>query len=371
MGSDNIGDYQYLATAQLRSSTESYVFGTDPKVVPSLHFSGTPNPSITWETANTYNVALEGTLWNGLLGFEVEYFFSKRNDILARRNASIPIYAGLTLPDENIGKAQNQGFELTLSHQNNIGEVKYNISANVTHTSNKIIYMDESPNVPDYQKREGHPIDSWLLYKTDGIFQTQQQFDDTAVRWSGSQVGDIVYLNQDGDNSISANDRVRLYKSSMPKFIYALNLGFSYKGLDMNMLWQGQTGAWTYINPTSRNGDINIPMWLYNGRWTPETAGSATMPRAFYHRSESVNTQSSDFWLKDASFLRLKSLELGYTLPKNIVSKVSISNARVYVSGFNLLLFDKIKDYDPEVVNDLGVFYPATRTYNVGVQITF
>lgn len=371
MGSDNVSDYQYLAVAELRGSDDSYVFGVDPKVVPSLRFPNTPNENIKWEVANTVNFGLEGTLWNGLLGFEADYFFTKRSNILARRNASIPLYAGLTLPDENIGKAQNQGIEFTLSTRNRIGEVSYNISANYTYTTNKIIYMDESPNVPDYQKREGHPIDSWLLYRTDGIFKTQKQFDETPVKLAGAQLGDIVYLNMDDNTSISDNDKVRVYESSMPKNIFGLNIDLNYKGFDFSVLWQGQAGAKTYVNPTSRNGDINIPMWLYNGRWTPETAESATMPRAFYHRSETANTLASDFWLRNSSFLRLKSLELGYNIPKNITSIVSVSSAKIYMSGYNLLLFDKVKDYDPEIVNDLGVFYPATRTFNVGIHLTF
>jgi hypothetical protein len=137
------------------------------------------------------------------------------------------------------------------------------------------------------------------------------------------------------------------------------------------MLWQGQAGAKTYINPTTRNGDINPPLWLYKDRWTPENAENATMPRAFYHRSETYNTAHSDFWLRNASFIRLKSAELAYNLPTNLISKASLSSARVYLNGSNLLLLDKVKDYDPEVVNDLGIFYPATKTYNIGVQLTF
>jgi hypothetical protein len=231
--------------------------------------------------------------------------------------------------------------------------------------------MDESPNVPDYQRREGHPIDSWLLYRTAGIFKTQEQFDNTPVKRPGAQLGDIIYVDTNDDGKIDDNDKVRLYDSSLPKYIFGCNVDLNYKGFDFTMLWQGQAGAKTYINPTERNGDINIPMWLYNGRWTPETAESATMPRAFYHRSETANTIPSDFWLKDASFLRLKSLELGYNIPKKVITKASLSNAKIYVSGFNLLLFDKIKNYDPEIVNSLGVFYPSTRVYNVGVQLTF
>ncbi|MBN2772797.1 MAG: TonB-dependent receptor [Prolixibacteraceae bacterium] len=370
MGSDNVGDYQYLATAKLQDAWGSYVLGANPSVVSTLYFTGTPNPAITWEVANSYNLALEGSVKQGLLGFELEYFYSKRSNILATRNASVPVYAGMSLPDENIGEAQNQGIELMLSHRKQIGEFAYSVSGNFTYTANKIIFMDESPNVPDYQKQEGHPIDSWLLYKTDGIFNTQEELDATEVKRPGAQVGDIKYLDMNDDKKIDDLDKVRLYESPIPKVIFGLNINFEYKGFELSMLWQGQADVKTYINPTERNGDINIPLWMYNDRWTPETAESATMPRAFYHRSESYNTLKSDFWLKDASFVRLKNLELAYNLPGKITSKVSIRNARIYVSGMNLLLFDKIKNYDPEIVNTLGLFYPSNRVYNIGVRIT-
>ncbi|MBU2903906.1 TonB-dependent receptor [Arenibacter algicola] len=370
MGSDNVGDYQYLATAQLQSTGNSYVLGADPAVVSTLYFSGTPNPNITWEVANSYNVALEGSINRGALGFQLEYFYSKRSNILATRNASVPVYAGMSLPSENIGKAQNQGIELMLLHQKQIGDFSYNISGNFTYTSNEIIFMDESENIPVYQKREAHPIDSYLLYKTDGIFNTQQELDATTVKRPGAKVGDIKYLDVNEDGNINDLDMVRLYDSPIPKVIFGLNFGMEYKGLELSMMWQGQGDAKTYINPTERNGDINIPLWLYNDRWTADNAETATMPRAFYHRSETYNTLKSDFWLKDASFLRLKNLELAYNLPSSITSKLSIRNVRISLSGMNLLLFDKIKDYDPEIVNSLGLSYPSTKVYNVGVRLT-
>lgn len=371
MGSDNVADYQYLATAALRGSFGSYVLGSNPAIVPTLYFTGTPNPNISWEVANSFNLALDGALWQGLLGFEVEYFLVKRSNILAVRNASVPTFTGMSLPAENIGEAQNHGFELMLNHRQQLGDFSYGISTNFTFTTNEIIYMDESPNIPDYQRQEGHSIDSWLLYKTDGIYNTQEEFDAAPVKLAGARVGDIKYIDVNGDGTIDDNDKVRLYDSSLPKFYYGLNFDFGYKDFSLTMQWQGQADAKTYINPTNWNGDINIPLWMYNDRWTPENAENATMPRAFFHRSEPYNTLKSDFWLKDASFLRLKTLQLDYNLPKNIVSKISMSSARIYISGYNLLLFDKIKNYDPEVVNDLGVFYPATKVYNIGVNLTF
>jgi len=371
MGSDNVAAYQYLATAALEGSFGSMVFGSNPPAVTStLYFTGTPNPFIQWEVANTTNVGLEGALWNNMLGFEIEYFYSKRSNILTPRNASVPFYTGMSLPDENIGKAKNQGIELMLKHNRRFGDFSYRINGNFTYVTNEIIFMDESPNVPDYQRKEGHPIDSWLLYKTDGIFNNQAELEETLVKRPGAQVGDIKYIDVNEDGSIDDLDRIRVYESPIPKMIYGLNLDFQYRGFELSMLWQGQADAKTYINPTMRNGDINIPVWMYEGRWTPDNQ-DAELPRAFYHRSETYNTLYSDFWLFDASFLRLRNLEISYNLSGNILNNTFLERARIYVSGFNLLLFDKIKHYDPEVVNELGVFYPATRVYNVGVKVSF
>jgi hypothetical protein len=370
MGSDNITPYQYLATAALRDTWGSMVFGSSPSAVTStLEFSGTPNPNISWEVANTSNIGLEGGFLNGLIGFELEYFHSKRSNILSARNASVPYYAGMSLPDENIGKAQNQGVELMLRHRNTIGDFYYSISGNFSYMKNKIIFMDESPNIPDYQRKEGHPIDSWLLYETDGIFNDQAELDNTSAVRPGAQVGDIKYVDKNGDGVVDDLDKVRFYDSPIPEMIFGMDWVFRYKGIQLSMLWQGQAGAKTYVNPTMRNGDINIPLWLYEDRWTP-TNTQAELPRAFYHRSETYNTIMSDFWLKSSAFLRLRSLELSYSLPDNLTSRIRMQGVRVYFQGMNLLLIDKIKYYDPEIVNDLGTFYPATKTYQFGIRVT-
>ncbi len=370
MGSDNVMAYQYLATASLQDTWGSMVFGTNPAVISTLYFSGTPNPFIQWEVANTSNLGLEGSFLNSLVGFELELFRSNRSNILSPRNASVPYYAGMTLPDENIGEATNQGIEIMVWHRKRIGDISYKLSGNFTYLKNEIVFMDESPNVPDYQKREGHPIDSWLLYQTDGIFNTQEEFDATEAKRGGAQLGDIKYVDVNEDGAIDNLDMVRVYDSPMPRTLFGLNIDLQYKNFSLSMMWQGQAGAKTYINPAMRNGDINVPLWMYEGRWTPDNP-DAELPRAFYHRTETYNTLESDFWLFDASFLRLRNLELSYNVPKPLLDNIFIERARIYVSGFNLLLFDKIKNYDPEVVNNLGVYYPATRVFNLGVKLSF
>lgn len=370
MGSDNVADFQYLSTAALRDGASSLAFGVDPKVVSTLYITGVANPDITWEVADTYNVGVDLSLFNGLFGMEFDYFNSKRSNILTSRSTSIPFYTGMTLPDENIGIAKNQGFEMLLRHHNSFNNgFEYDLAGNFTFTQNKIVYMDEAKNVKDWQRKEGHPIDSYLVFRTDGLFNSQEEID-SYPHLANTKPGDIKYIDYNNDGAITNDDMVREYKSSMPKIVYGLNCNLSYKGFDLNMFWQGQACASVYINPTASGIDINVPRWLYENRWTPETPDN-NMPRAFSYRSETNNTRSSDFWLRNANFLRLKNVEFAYTLPAKWINNLGLENVRLYVGGSNLLTFDKIKDYDPEVVNSLGIFYPATCMYNFGVDITF
>jgi TonB-linked SusC/RagA family outer membrane protein len=368
-GSDAVSDFQYLQTYVLGSG---YGFGTQPQSYPTINSSGIANPFITWEVSNNTNIGLEGSFKNSQFGFEVDYFISKRNNILAKKNASVPTYTGLALPDQNIGKTQNQGVELLLKYNNRIAkELTYNVNFNFTYVKNKVLFRDESPLIPDYQKAAGHSIDAYTLYKANGIFHTQKELDDAPAKYPGTRVGDIRYVDFNADGVINSKDRVKMNESPIPELIYGLTLGIKYKGFSVNTLLQGQAKAKVWLNPTTRNGNINIPVWMYKDRWTATNPGG-NMPRAFNNRSETVNELTSDFWLRDASFLRLKTVEIGYTIPERTVRNLGIQNLRLYVSGFNLLTFSKMDgDYDPEMNNALGVYYPQTRIFNAGVNLTF
>jgi TonB-dependent starch-binding outer membrane protein SusC len=368
-GSDAVGDFQYLATYVLG---QGYAFGSQATTSPSISASSVPNPNITWEVANNSNIGLDGDFWNGLLGFEMDYFWSKRSNILAKRNGSVPSYTGLVLPDENIGKTLNQGIEILLKHHNRISRnISYDISGNFTFVKNKVLFKDEAANIPDYQKQAGHSIDSYLLYETDGIFETQADLDKTPAKYPGAQVGDIKYIDVNGDGKIDSKDKVMVNENPTPMVIYGLTLGINYKGFSVSALMQGQADAKVLVNPMTRNGNLNIPLWMYDDRWTIDNT-KATMPRAFNNRSETVNELPSTFWLRNASFARLKSLELAYSISSELLKNLGISQLRIYVNGFNLFTIDKMKgDYDPEMNSSLGVYYPQTKIYNLGINLTF
>lgn len=367
LGNDKVLPYQNIQQYYLDNG---YYFGSGSGPVQGLSAGVTPNPNITWEVAKTTNFGFESAFWNGLLTVNADYFISNRDNILVARNASVPTSTGLDgkLPAENIGSVGNRGIELEVGHQRSVNEnFSYSISANYTYTKNEVKFMDEAANVPEWQKRQGFPIDSWLVYKSDGIYRSQAEIDNS-VHLPGTRPGDLRYIDVNGDKQITSNDRVRIYEGATPRGIYGITLGVNYKGIGLNMLWQGQTDAKQLILPQQGNA-VTPPTWLFDDRWTPENP-DGTYPASF-DRNDPINNRYSDFWLRNAAFIRLKTVELSYTLPKGIIQKLRLQNARVFVNGFNLLTFSDIRDYDPELNNVTGSYYPQTRIISAGVNISF
>ena len=362
-GNDAVSAYQYL---QSYSFGGNFVFGTNTAA--GVNPGTMPNPNITWEKSTKYDLGLESLFWNGLLGAEVTLFKEKRTDILARRNLSIPETFGFpSLPDENIGEVKNQGFEIVLTHRKSFADFSYNISGNISYAKNKIIFMDETPNVEEYQNQTGHPVGSSLYYQADGIFNTQEELD-SYPHHKSSQVGDpkIIDLNEDG--VIDSNDRFRFDYTSTPRTVFGINIGLTYKGFDLSALIQGQTGAYNYDGDfvTLGKSDLsNTFVARAKDRWTVDNP-NGTMPRA-----DCYQPGSSTIFLYDATFVRLKTVELGYTLPKSFTEKIKLSSCRFYVSGFNLLTWAKeIKWCDPEISGS-SLYYPQQRVINLGVRVQF
>ncbi|WP_300701596.1 TonB-dependent receptor [Bacteroides sp.] len=356
--------FQYLSTYNMGDGA---ILGNNPQLGKGFTPGRIGNPDITWEKVDTKNIGLEGTLWNGLLGFSGEYFYQIRKDILTPKQASIPSYTGLSLPNQNIGEVSNQGFELALTHRNKIGSVNYNIGFNMTYTKNKIIFFDEAANVPEWQRRTGHQIDSWLMFKTDGIYKNWDEIENS-VHFPGAKPGDIKYVNVDGDDVMSDNDRVRDYTSNVPEIVYGINFGLDWKGIEFSMLWTGQGKATQMIVPYSFNQDVDF----YNNRFiSEELTPNAKYPAAF-NKDDPMNIRWSDFWLYNASFIRLKNVQVAYTLPTKWTSKLGIQNVRVYVAGDNLFTIDHIKLQDPESsASSANQYYPQQRTYTFGLNLSF
>lgn len=363
LGNDRVDPFQYLNAFNITSGSH---FGTEPTLNKGFTIGRMANPFITWEKVDTKNIGFESQFMNGLIGFDFEYFNSNRKDILTPKRASVPDYTGLTLPDQNIGEVGNQGIETSLIYRNKVNMVDYYIGGNLTFARNKIKFFDEAADIPDWQRQTGYSIDSWLVYKTDGIYQTQEEVENSP-HLMNAQPGDIKYVDIDGDNEITANDKIRIYESAIPEIVYGINMGAKWNGFELNMLWTGQGRAKQMIRPFGYNYDVEY----FNNRWiSADKTPNAIYPRAF-NSEDPINNMDSDFWLKSAAFLRLKNVELAYNLPSSWLEKIKLRNLRVFVSGFNLFSIDKIKILDPEGTSPGGVYYPQQRVYNVGLNLSF
>lgn len=363
VGNDRVPQYQYL---QLFSLGGNYVFGSND--APGVTSNRLPNPNITWEVSRKTDLGIEASLWNGLLGFDFTYFMEKRKDILAARNLSIPAILGFPgLPDENIGKVDNKGFEFSLSHRNTVKELRYSISANMGYVKSNVVFLDETPNPnAPWKSVEGHPVGAGLYYQADGIFNTQEELD-AYPHQNGTQVGDVKIIDYNGDGEINSDDQFRFDKTATPEIVFGMNMNFEWRSLDLNLFFQGQTNVYTYDGDFSNLGNADFT----NGfaaraanRWT-ESNPNGTMPRA-----DSFSPGSNTFFLYDATFIRLKSMELGWTVPERILTSTGVTNVRFYASGFNLLTWAKEKKWsDPE--GTTALVYPQLRTINLGVNVKF
>ncbi|MDL2245756.1 TonB-dependent receptor [Parabacteroides sp. OttesenSCG-928-J18] len=363
-GNDRVNAFQYLQTY---SFAGNYVFGNSD--ASAIRPGTMPNTDITWEISTKYDLGMDATLWKGLLGFELTFFQEDRSHILAKRNLSIPNTFGFTgLPDENIGKTTNKGFEFLISHRNRVNkDFSYNISANLSYAKSKIVYMDETPNTEEYRNQTGRPIGAGLYYEADGIFHTQEELD-AYPHHRSSQVGDLRIVDLNDDGKIDSNDQFRFGYTATPRTVFGLNTSFQYRDFDLTLSFQGQAGVYNYdryFAPLGSSNFDNAYIERAADRWT------VSNPNGSMPRSDAWQPGNTTFFLNDASFIRLKNAELGYSLPQQLISKAGLTNLRVYVSGFNLLTWAKeIKWSDPELSGG-SLYYPQQRVINLGVNVKF
>jgi TonB-linked SusC/RagA family outer membrane protein len=368
VGNNRFSSNQNFAFLQSYFIGQNYVFGTAD--APAIYSSILSNPTFTWERARKLDFGLESVLWNGKLGIDFTYWLQKRTDILATRNLSIPNTFGFPqLPPENFGKVNSHGVELILSTRGNIAkDLSYKVSSNLAYNNSEVLFLDEVPPARDYQKVTGKPVNTGLYYKADGIFNTQDELD-KYPHDANSQVGDIKIVDLDGNGKIDANDRYRVNYTTTPKYIFGLNSDFQFKNFDLNIFFQGQAGVRNYDDRAAALGETdftNATVWRATDRWTP------TNPNGTKPRSAAYQPGNTTFFLFNGSFVRLKTVELGYNLPASILAKTRVfKNIRVYASGFNLATWAKEIDFaDPEFNG--GYFnYPPSRIINFGATVKF
>ena len=365
LGNDRVANFQYFQLYNLVEN--SYIFGENRVREIGLTPSTVPNPNITWETSEKYNFGVDFRLKKNILTGSLDLFYENRSDILAPRNASLPVYSGLELPDENIGRVTNQGFELQLNHKGKIKNINYTLGGQFSYAKSEIKFIDEPSNVPEWQKRTGKPVDSFLVYEADGIYNNQDQIDNS-VHFPDAKPGDVRFVDQNDDGVLNENDKIIFGDSPTPKIFYGFNMGLEWSNLSLNVLFQGQAGAKTIYRPF----DLNQQSFFYENRWRSERLTPNAAYPAAYDLGSSSFQEVSTVWVKDNSFLRVKNIELSYALKDNLLQSIGLDSFRIFVSGHNLfLIHDNVGINDPESDSSTGWSYPQQRLLSTGISLTF
>ncbi|GHT43162.1 SusC/RagA family TonB-linked outer membrane protein [Bacteroidia bacterium] len=383
MGNDQIyydgqlREYQYLPTYY-------YEWGyiVDNADVKGLRVSRFPNEKVTWEVATNMNVGIEARTLNNRLYLEADYFYNKRSNILWRRNASIPETAGLTLPAENIGKVDNTGFDFKADWSDKIGkDFTYRVGVTGGYAKNTIKYWDEAAGAPEWQKSTGHPMNTDLYFVFDGVFKDWAEINDKENRLNydgitkddALQPGDMKFKDINEDGKITPDDRIRYDRNNEPKWMYGFNGFFQWKGFDLSILLQGAADCWTKVYFDS--GEVgNYLKSVYDNHWSldnPTDQHPRVYSRGKYYW-DSGTGGSNTYWMQNTSYLRVKNMEIGYTLPKHIAEKTRLlSNIRIYANGQNLMTFSPSPDLDPEMTSGTGSAIPVPKIINFGFSVTF
>ena len=392
LGDDASSTYQYLSGYNYPGT--NYVFGG--ALVNGLGFRGLANENLTWYTNKLFNTGIEADLFNNQLHIEADFFRKKREGLLATRTLSLPGTVGASLPQENLNSDLTKGVEFMFDYRDHIKDFKFNISGNIAYTRTKNIYIEQADPTNSYSNWRNNSANRWndnyFGYKVIGQFQTMDEILNSPVEdGTGNRnvlPGDLKYEDLNKDGMIDGNDmQIVGNGSTTPELTFGLTLDMKWHGFDLNALFQGASlFSVSYVPsiaydsplPWGRNGlAVFMDRWHHEDLFDPSSPWipgkyPSTRIKGGITRVDSWNYASSDFWLRDASYLRLKSLEIGYTLPVKL-TKNYIKSMRVFVNGYNLITWSGLNDLiDPEHPNtSYGLFYPITKSYNFGVNITF
>lgn len=404
LGNDAVSSFDYLTGYNITG--DFYIFGSTP--APTISSAGLANPYITWETMKITNLGVDGILWNGLLGFEMDVFYRLREDILAIPMAQVPSTFGASLPRTNLNKMDNRGFEIVITHKNKIGDLAYTVQPMVSWSRGKYVEVEEDvlPVTNDMDEetrefnhlwnnryaREGKWDDFYWGYISNGFFMNQEQIDNHPIDQdqAGNQtlkVGDIIYKDINGDNLIDWRDQAVISKGGLPKAMYSLDMGLEYKGFSMRMLWQGASDYTVSIAAEAAHPFTleSIPLDVHyenrgivgtddNGAAYITNPDQMNLPPVTQSGGTANNKKVSDFWSYDARFLRLKNLNISYALPKELFAVTGIKQCQVYLSGTNLLTFSNLgiwkNSFDPEITVNENRNYPPVKTISFGLRLT-
>ncbi|WP_430814210.1 SusC/RagA family TonB-linked outer membrane protein [Carboxylicivirga sp. RSCT41] len=331
------------------------------------------NEDVTWETTQILDLGFDLTMWQGKLGVVADWFQKDTHDVLM--TLPISTMVGLAPSESNVGNIRNTGWEVSITHQNRIGEFEYGVGFNLSDIKNEVVSLAGQEAVIKGWNilKEGEAVWALYGYKSDGLFQSQQEIDDAAQQPNHADLkpGDIKLVDLNGDEVIDDEDRT-IIGSDIPRYTYSIDLNMRYKGFDLNAMFQGVAQAENYFYGAPNEGP-NFEIFTTTralDRWTPDNP-NASFPR-LEDASNKNNYLYNDFWIRDASYFRMKNLQIGYSFKQNVLEKLQIERLRLYVGGTNLFTVTDVESgLDPETYDGRPSYYPPVSTYLVGMQVTF
>lgn len=368
---------QYLYQDVYSRSTGAYYFGEVPTSWARIIPGRLPNTDVTWEKERKFDLMLDLKVLNNKLALTLDYFKNKRYDILTTRS-TVPAYTGFTLPMVNLGMVGNQGLEVTVDYKDDFGKSGYYfIKGNLSIAKNKILYMDEPPNSANpLVMQTGRPIGQLFGYTALGFYKDSADIASSPKDFRNVQPGDLKYADINGDGVVDTKDQGPIGYPLIPQLTYGISWGISYKGIDISALIQGAGRSSIMSNTMLQIGTVNAaPTAIHLKRWTPETAATAEFPRL-----GGPDFDNSTFWLRPASYTRLKNVEIGYHVPQSFVNRIGLglNDIRLYANGQNLITWFNLKIYDIDPESDRGdgqvsaySNYPQQKIFNFGLQLTF
>ena len=377
-GNDNIGDFAYTTLTAMGGSS-NYYYGQTAAMVYGSKANRLANEDLKWEESEQTDIGLDFGFWNNKLTFTVDYYIKKTNGMIIEM--PIPSYVGEARPLANVGDMENSGWEFELGYKWNIADARFAVKGNASSLKNELKNLGNDTGFLNYgisqfsdggtRAENGQPFPFFYGYKTNGILQNQAEANEYNAKYgTSSKPGDFRFVDVNGDSKITSDDRTNI-GNGVPTWTFGLNFDAEWKGFDLSLFFKGVSGA-DVFDATYRQ-DIasgNYPTWVLQ-RWTGEGT-SNTVPTL----GDSKNWVCSDMYIQDGSYLRLKNLTLGYTLPRYLTNKIGISRLRIYGRAENLFTGTKYWGFDPEIGSgstsmgvDYGV-YPQARTYTIGVNVS-
>lgn len=387
VGNDNFGNIRFPYLSDIRERP-GYNFGESisPNYYPGLYYAQVASDQLTWEVAKKHNLGFDLNVLGNLFSFRIDVFKDTREKIFKQRQ-HLPDMVGVSSdPWANVGKMESQGFDGQFNINKRVNKVDFTFRGNVTYSKNKVLEFDEEANNLPYRMTQGFRYGQARGLIDLGLFQSYEEIRNSPKQLFGEYMpGDVKYKDVNGDGIINDDDVVPIGASRIPSLIYGFGFSVMWKGFDVNVHLQGAGSSSYFINGASvfpfvdgSWGNVLTEIGNPKNRWiSQEISGDPATenPNAKYPRlsygGNGNNYRASTYWLRDGAYLRLKNVELGYTLPSRLLSAIHMNKARVYVMGYNLAVWDSLKIWDPELGSGSGMNYPISKTITLGLTMNF